>query len=194
MVGNSHAGKTCTSTGAAASCSGVASSGSASRLAYAPSTKRHVVSMPFQSSRSLKAARPLTTSPAQNTTTQNHPVPQNHSTNASMARPVRSAVRRGRELQDGLALAHHAHLLAGELLEVRGVAPQALGEGFERLLLLGERAHVSLEGGELLAHLPDPDRLSQPEAREARREEHERGDPETPAASRAGVQRALRAY
>src|SRR5436309_10952096 len=152
MAGSSHAGTTCTNTGAAASCSSVASSGSASRLAYAPSTKRHVVSLPFQSSRSLKAARPLTTSPAQNTTTQNHPVPQNHSTNASMARPVRSAVRRGRKLQDGLALAHHAHLLAGEFFEVRGVAPQALGQGFERLLLLGHRARVSIKASALLSH------------------------------------------
>src|SRR5216110_289799 len=126
MAGSSHAGTTCTNTGAAASCSSVASSGSASRLAYAPSTKRHVVSMPFQSSRSLKAARPLTTSPAQNTTTQNHPVPQNHSTNASMARPVRSAVRRGRKLQDGLALARHAHPAVGEFLEVLLVTPKAL--------------------------------------------------------------------
>src|SRR2546422_8273908 len=76
--------------------------------------------MPRQSSRSLKTARPLTTSPTQNTTTQNQPVPQNHPTNASIARPVRSAVRRGRKLQDGLALANHTHLLAGELLEIRG--------------------------------------------------------------------------
>src|SRR5438132_10775915 len=138
--------------------------------------------MPFQSSRSLTAARPLTTSPLQNTTTQNQPVPQHHPTKASIARPVRSAVRRGRELQDGLALADHAHLLAGELLEIRGVAPQALGERFERPLLLGERAHVALEGGELLAHLPDAGRLAQAEAREARREEHERGDAQTPTA------------
>src|SRR5213592_2596900 len=92
--------------------------------------------MPRQSSRSLKTARPLTTSPTQNTTTQNQPVPQNHPTNASIARPVRSAVRRGRKLQDGLALANHPHLLAGELLEIRGVAPQTLGERFERPLLL----------------------------------------------------------
>src|SRR5438552_18292591 len=116
--------------------------------------------MPRQSSRSLKTARPLTTSPTQNTTTQNQPVPQNHPTNASMARPVRSAVRRGRKLQDGLALAHHAHLLAGEFLEVRGVAPQALGAGFELLLLLGVRLDVAREGGQLMAHVLDMQRRS----------------------------------
>src|SRR3989442_13764004 len=123
--------------------------------------------MPRQSSRSLKTARPLTTSPTQNTTTQNQPVPQNHPTNASIARPVRSAGRRGRKLQDGLALANHTHLLAGELLGIRGVAPQPLGEGFEHPRLLGERADVALEGGELLAPRPDPDRLAQAPAPDA---------------------------
>src|SRR5438046_10047076 len=126
--------------------------------------------MPRQSSRSLKTARPLTTSPTQNTTTQNQPVPQNHPTNASIARPVRSAVRRGRKLQDGLALANHPHLLAGELPELRGGAPQTLGHRFERPLLLGERADVALDGGELLAHLPGADRRAQPDARAARPE------------------------
>src|SRR5207244_660851 len=64
-----------------------------------------------------------------------------------------SAGRLGRDLQHGLALAHHARLLARELLDVRGVAPQALGDLLELPLLLDERAHIALEGAQLLAQL-----------------------------------------
>ena len=39
--------------------------------------------MPFQSSKSLKAARPLTSRAAQNIANQNHPAPQNQAQNAS---------------------------------------------------------------------------------------------------------------
>src|SRR5207245_10800850 len=86
--------------------------------------------MPFQSSKSLKAARPLTSRAAQNIANQNHPVPQNQAQNASTCdsarglRGVRRALRR--ELQHGLALANHAHLLAANLPEVeRDVARPA---------------------------------------------------------------------
>src|SRR5882724_96652 len=129
MPGSCHAGTRCTNTGAAASCPRAASSGSVSRVAYAWWTKRQVVSMPFQSSRSLKAARPLTTRATQNIANQNHPAPQNQAQNASTcdsARGWRDGRRRGlrRELQHGLALADHAHLLAGELLDVERVVAQ----------------------------------------------------------------------
>src|SRR3989442_11345048 len=117
MAGSSHAGTRCRKTGAAAR-SRAASSGSVSSAAYASSTKRHVVSMPFQSTSSLKAARPLTSMAATNTPNQAQPDPQSQSTGLLVG-------LRGK-LQDGLALAHVAEVLAGELLDVGGVVSQPL--------------------------------------------------------------------
>src|SRR5256712_5687383 len=115
MAGSSHAGTRCRKTGAPAR-SRAASSGSVSSAAYASSTKRHVVSMPFQSTSSLKAARPLTSMAATNTPNQAQPDPQSQSTGLLVG-------LRGK-LQDGLALAHVAEVLAGELLDVGGGVAQ----------------------------------------------------------------------
>src|SRR5437870_11909424 len=93
--------------------------------------------MPFQSSKSLKAARPLTSRAAQNIANQNHPVPQNQAQNASTCDSamgwwdVRRATRR--ELQHGLVLADHAHLLAGGF---RGVEP-GVAQPVNRVRVIG---------------------------------------------------------
>src|SRR2546425_11667248 len=80
--------------------------------------------MPFQSSRSLKAARPLTMSAVQNIANQNHPVPQTQAQTASMLRSAGVGRILRREFQNRLALANHPHLLAGELLDVERVGAQ----------------------------------------------------------------------
>src|SRR5262249_8602824 len=124
MSGSCHAGTRCTNTGAAGSFSSAASSGSAFRAAYASSTERHGGSMPFQSSRSLKAARPLKKSATQKSANQNQPVPQSHVQNASTTDSARGGGALRRKFQDRLALADHAHLLAGELLDVERIVAQ----------------------------------------------------------------------
>src|SRR5437667_10996693 len=113
--------------------------------------------MPFQWSKSLKAARPLTGRAAQNIATENHPVPQNQAQNASTCDSamgwwdVRRALRR--ELQHGLALADHAHLLAGELLDVERVVAQPVHRARELGLLRAQHAQVALDGLHVAAHL-----------------------------------------
>src|SRR5207249_9221126 len=145
-------------TGAFGSRSSAASSGKVASFSYASSTKRHVVSMPFQSSKSLKAARPLTSRAAQNIANQNHPVPQNQAQNASTCDSARGlwGVRRAlrRELQHGLALADHAHLLAGELLDVERVVAQPVHRARELLLFRAQRPQPALRGPHVAARLP----------------------------------------
>src|SRR4029453_9471053 len=126
MSGSCQVGTRCTTTGAAGSFSSAASSGSVFRAAYASSTKRHVVSMPFQSSSSLKAARPLTKSATQKSANQNQPVPQSHVQNASTTDSARAGDALRGKFQDRLALADHAHFLAGELLDVERIVAQSL--------------------------------------------------------------------
>ena len=97
-----------------------------SSAAYASSTKRHVVSMPFQSSRSLKAARPLKNSATQKSANQNRPVAPEPAQSASTL-----AQRGVPELRDGNFSTVSpsrtiADLLAGELLDVGGIVAQPL--------------------------------------------------------------------
>src|SRR6266540_7164088 len=75
--------------------------------------------MPFQSIRSLKAARKLKNDDTTKSTPQNHVDCQSASTSA--ARLVA-----GGELEDRVARAHHPLLLTGDLLEVRGVVAQPI--------------------------------------------------------------------
>src|SRR2546422_4898395 len=94
--------------------------------------------MPFQSTSSLRAARPLTSRATTNAPNQNQPVPQSHSMRALLVG------LRGK-LQDALALADVAEVLAGELLDVGGIAAQPLdGPG----QLVGARA----QGDEVALH------------------------------------------
>src|SRR4030095_15090439 len=145
MSGSCHAGTRCTNTGAAGSFSSAASSGSAARAAYASSTKRHVVSMPFQSSRSLKAARPLTKSATQKSPNQNQPVPQRQVPNASTTVSASAGGARRRKFQDRLAFADHAHLFPRELLDVERIVAQPLNRLGEVGLPPAQRRQLALD-------------------------------------------------
>src|SRR6266446_8632804 len=159
--------------------------------------------MPFQSSKSLKAARPLTSRAAQNIANQNHPVPQNQAQNASTCdsarglRGVRRALRR--ELQHGLALADHAHLLAGELFDVERVVAQPVHRARELGLLGAQRAQLALDGLHVAPHLPGAHRFLHAEHGQAHRE-HDHGDGAQALRAQpldvgpAGLHRAIRVY
>src|SRR6185503_11311634 len=94
--------------------------------------------MPFQSIRSLKAARKLKNDETTKRTPQNHVECQIASTSA--ARLIA-----GRELEDRIARAHHALLLAGDLLEVRGIVAQPVDRLGQPRGLLAEHRVVALE-------------------------------------------------
>src|SRR4029450_6798812 len=126
MSGSCQAGTRCTNTGAAGSFSSAASSGNVFRAASASATKRPVVRMPFQSSSSLKAARPLRKSATQKSANQNQPVPQSHVENASTTHSARAGDALRGKFQDRLALADRAHFLAGELLDVERIVRASL--------------------------------------------------------------------
>src|SRR3970282_871432 len=115
--------------------------------------------MPLQSRRSLNAARPLTASATQNIASQNQPVPQSHCQRASTAGSAVGRWRLRGELQNRLALTDHPHLLARDLLDVRGVVPEPRGELFELLLLLAEPHDVTLGRRDLALHLPERERV-----------------------------------
>src|SRR5207245_7224970 len=180
MAGSSHAGTRCRKTGAAAR-SRAASSGSVSSAAYASSTKRHVVSMPFQSTSSLKAARPLTSMAATNTPNQAQPAPQSQSTGLLVG-------LRG-ELQDGLALADVAEVLAGELLDVGGVVAQPLDRPRQLVGARAQRDEVALHRVHLAAHLRHLQHRAHAVGAEADGDEQDGGDAERP---RAAAHRAVR--
>src|SRR4051794_33722804 len=114
MSGSWNAGTRWTKTGARASRSSTASSGSDASCSYVSSTSRHVVSMPFQSTRSLNAARPLQTRLTKNSSAQYH----------SIIAAWPSFRSGGGKLQHSLALAHVAQVLARELLDVGRIVAQ----------------------------------------------------------------------
>src|SRR5688572_24679160 len=111
--------------------------------------------MPFQSIRSLKAARKLKSDEMTKSAPQNHVECQIASTSA-----VRLVA--GRELEDRVPRAHHPLLLAGDPLEVRGVVAQPVdGLGQTRGLLTEGRV-VPLEGFQLHPHLLQADDAAPP--------------------------------
>src|SRR5262249_52305974 len=148
-------------TGAAGSRATAASSGSVSTRSYASSTNRHVVSMPFQSSRSLNAARPL----------KNEETAKRIVQNQSMA-AAESLLGPGRELQDGLALTDEAVLFAGELLEVAGIVAEAVDRLGERDRPRAQRRNVPLGGRDLDLDDPDSQRAAHAPPDEQRDDEH----------------------
>src|SRR5262249_21356914 len=161
IAGSSQAGTRCRNTGAAGSRATAASSGSVSTRSYASSTNRHVVSMPFQSSRSLNAARPL----------KNEETAKRIVQNQSMA-AAQSLLGAGRELQDGLALTDEAVLFAGELLEVGGVVAKAVDRLGERDRARAQRRNVPLGARDLDPDGPDSQRAAHAPAHEQRGDEH----------------------
>src|SRR5207244_12043969 len=80
--------------------------------------------MPFQSSKSLKAARALKNRLTRNRT-KNQSMGRRSAAGRGVAR-ARLAARGAGELQDGLVGPDVAELLAGELLDVGRIAAQAL--------------------------------------------------------------------
>src|SRR6185503_3191402 len=115
------------------------------------STSRQVVSMPFQSRSSLKAARALKNMLTRKSANQPGPVEVSQSTGRSAAG--------GRELQDRLVGPHVAQLLTGDLLDVGRVVAQPL-DGARELGGAGAQAdQVPLHGGDLAAHGAHPEHL-----------------------------------
>src|SRR5438552_9521502 len=136
--------------------------------------------MPFQSIRSLKAARKLKNDETTKSTPQNHADCQSASTSA--ARLVA-----GRELENGVARAHHPLLLAGDLLEVRGIVPQPVDRLGEPRGLLAEGRVVALERLQLPTHVLQADDAAPAVDAEPEEQDHGHG-----AADEAGAHRATR--
>src|SRR5262249_36206639 len=91
----------------------------------------------------------------------------------SLARRTGRGLRR--KLQHGLALADHAHLLAGELLDVERIVAQALDGARELGLLGAQRLHLALHRPHVAPHLPGAHRLLHAEHGQADRQ-HDHGD------------------
>src|SRR5438128_529656 len=162
----------CRNTGAASLRSSAASSGSASRLAYASSTRRPVVNIPRQSIRSFSAARKLNASVAMKS--------------ASQGQSMRDALLplRG-ELQDGLVALHPAEVFAHALFDVRGIVLELLDRALELLALQAQLRDVTFERVEVALHLSHLQRPV-PADDECSPEDHRhRGEDQAPA-HRAG--------
>src|SRR6267143_3442416 len=131
--------------GARSSASRAVSSGSARSRSYAALTKRQVVSMPFQSTRSLKQARRLKSIETKNRTVQR----------GSMS--TLSASRSRGKLQHSFARPDQPKLLPGDLLDRLGVAPEAIDRAREVFGLPAQGDDLTLERLHFPLHLPDPD-------------------------------------
>src|SRR5919109_2576043 len=181
MSGSCQAGTRWMNTGASGMRSSAASSGNLSSAAYASSTKRHVVSIPFQSTRSLKAARPFRRIEATKRVNHAHPVPQGES--------MRLARAPFRELQDGLALADVPQILTSELLDVRGIAAQPVDRLRQLLRTRPQGDEVALEAFHLALHVGDAHDRADAIHRERAHHDQQRGT-----ADEAAVHRAVREY
>src|SRR4029079_16335769 len=102
--------------------------------------------MPFQSSRSLNAARALKNMLTTNRATQAGPVEVSQSTGC------RASAAGRRELQDRLPGPHVAELLARQLLDVGRIVAHPLDRARELVGAGPQRDDVALHGGDLAAH------------------------------------------
>src|SRR5689334_5838998 len=103
--------------------------------------------MPFQSTSSLNAARPLSSSVTTNAPNQNQPAPPSQSTRLA------PGVRLRRKLEDCLALADVAEILAGELLDVGGIVSQPVDRARELVGAPVQREEIALHRLQLAPQL-----------------------------------------